>query len=271
MALEKLTLKETQSEELRLLTEFDKLCRDHNLQYYLAYGTCLGAIRHKGFIPWDDDTDVYMPRPDYEKLAALNPTGDDCKLMNRDDPLHCWGFGKFVSTKTYFEEPNCQSPKDYGVFIDIFPVDGMPENSAWARMRFRIICKLLLLEFYTYYYTPKENSTLKKRSYLTIISTCLRIIPRTTFRKMVRKLCTRYSFTNSQTLAVYEAGAEPNPPLLTHNHFKHPQYADFEGLKFPTVNNAESYLENLYGTSWHTPIKREYAEHGSAYWRSSSH
>ena len=69
--MQELTLREIQLAELEILIEFDRICKLHNLKYSLAAGTLLGAIRHKGFIPWDDDIDVCMPRPDYEKFIEL--------------------------------------------------------------------------------------------------------------------------------------------------------------------------------------------------------
>ena len=72
-------LKELKKIELDILLYIDRICREHNLLYYMAYGTLLGAVRHKGFIPWDDDIDIVMPRPDYEKLIKIM-RGGECKV-----------------------------------------------------------------------------------------------------------------------------------------------------------------------------------------------
>ena len=71
-----LSIEEVKKVELNLLLDFDKYCKQNNLRYYLCYGTLIGAVRHKGFIPWDDDIDVIMPREDYEKLMALHGEGE---------------------------------------------------------------------------------------------------------------------------------------------------------------------------------------------------
>ena len=72
MENKRLSLQEIQQVTLGILLEFDKLCRQYHLRYSLAYGTLIGAVRHKGFIPWDDDIDVVMPRGDYEKLLKIS-------------------------------------------------------------------------------------------------------------------------------------------------------------------------------------------------------
>ena len=74
--MQQLSLREVQLEELNLLKDFDQFCKKYNLKYSLCYGTLIGAARHKGFIPWDDDIDVCMPRPDYERLKSTTITMD---------------------------------------------------------------------------------------------------------------------------------------------------------------------------------------------------
>ncbi|MDT3366475.1 MAG: LicD family protein [Bacteroidota bacterium] len=109
---------------------FDDLCRRHGIRYYAAYGTALGAVRHGGFIPWDDDMDVYLLRGDYDRLLTL---GDDPALQgrygfarpgDRDYPLP---YAKFCNIRTsVVEDPRW--PAVLGVFIDLFPLDRAPED-----------------------------------------------------------------------------------------------------------------------------------------------
>ena len=114
--------------ELELLSVFDEICRKHNLRYFVTYGTLLGAVRHKGFIPWDDDLDVAMLRPDYERL----------KLVIQDELKEPYFFqdaytDSILSTfskirhshTTAIEKKYCQDAAPHqGIFIDIFPLDG---------------------------------------------------------------------------------------------------------------------------------------------------
>ena len=82
MAVKELTLDEMKAVELGILKKFDSICKENGLEYSLAYGTMLGAIRHKGFIPWDDDIDVFMKREDYEKLLALKYDDGDFEIKS---------------------------------------------------------------------------------------------------------------------------------------------------------------------------------------------
>lgn len=82
MAGKELTLDEMKAVELGILKKFDSICKENGLEYSLAYGTMLGAIRHKGFIPWDDDIDVFMKREDYEKLLTLKYDDGDFEVKN---------------------------------------------------------------------------------------------------------------------------------------------------------------------------------------------
>ena len=124
-----LTLDEIHSALFEILSEFDRVCRENELRYSLAYGTLLGAVRHKGFIPWDDDVDVVMPRPDYEKLYNLISSGEvklsKHFLVSEDRGKKAvYPFMKMmddrysIKCKTHIEVPY--------LFIDIFPLDGMP-------------------------------------------------------------------------------------------------------------------------------------------------
>lgn len=122
---------------LTILIKIDQLCRDHNLKYSLAYGTLLGAIRHKGFIPWDDDADIMMPRDDYEKLIQII-NASDCGLKFMTDENtdgYYFPFGKICDTRTILEEGEFKKIPDYGAYVDVFPMTRIPQTSAWQDYR----------------------------------------------------------------------------------------------------------------------------------------
>lgn len=132
--MKELTLRQIQLLELDILLEFHRICETHGLTYHIAYGTLLGAVLHGGFIPWDDDIDVLMPRPDYEKLMALFPSA--CKvphyrLISPLDTLSRHSYIKITDERTVKVETNFDyAPGPLGIDIDVFPLDGAPQEEA---------------------------------------------------------------------------------------------------------------------------------------------
>lgn len=117
-------IKELQKIQYNILVEFDRFCKEHNLKYFLAYGTLLGAVRHKGFIPWDNDVDVCMLRDEYEKLIKLYKD-NRYRLMSverckRNE--YTYAHAKMVDSETVLIE-KFQPDKELGVYIDVFPLD----------------------------------------------------------------------------------------------------------------------------------------------------
>lgn len=114
---------------LNLLKVFDKVCRENKLSYSLAYGTCLGAIRHKGFIPWDDDVDVYMPREDYQKLIEVFKDDERYQLYDiYKNDNYFYPFAKLFDTHTIFHPSYYAKGEPTNIYIDIFPLDNCKES-----------------------------------------------------------------------------------------------------------------------------------------------
>ena len=131
--MKRLDIKEIHEALLELLISVDQFCRNQQIRYSLAYGTLLGAVRHKGFIPWDDDVDILMPRPDFERFVTsfgkdggryqclYNTSGDDAHFVNF--------FAKVHDTATISHEKRMKNYR-FGLNIDIFPVDGKPDTES---------------------------------------------------------------------------------------------------------------------------------------------
>ena len=124
-----MTLAEIQAREYELLKQFDAYCKRHGLTYCLCGGTLLGAVRHKGFIPWDDDIDLMMPRADYERLRDLargEPVSDCLRVRYPGDAGYPYGFMKAVDARTVVYERNItRDEQRAGLALDIFPLDRM--------------------------------------------------------------------------------------------------------------------------------------------------
>lgn len=136
-------IKKTWAVELNILEELDRICKKHGLRYFAAFGTLLGTVRHKGFIPWDDDIDVVMFRKDYETLKRIAPLEIQAPFTFQDEntPFLLRTFCKIRDPRTTAVEfPNAPADFDQGMFVDIFPWDDGYDapsevDSVWAMER----------------------------------------------------------------------------------------------------------------------------------------
>lgn len=133
MTIEQDTLRQIQMIQLEMLIEVDRICKKYGIKYNIIAGTLLGAVRHGGYIPWDDDADVALLRPEYEKFRQVVKTELDTSRFyfqdNRRTRGYRWGYGKLRRKNTLFlREHQEHMPYGQGIFIDIFPLDGVPDN-----------------------------------------------------------------------------------------------------------------------------------------------
>lgn len=152
-----LTLKEIQLASLEVLKRVTDICEKENLRYYLAYGTLIGAIRHKGFIPWDDDIDIVMPRPDYDQLLKYmennkNKLGHLQLFTHKNNKSYPYAIAR-VSDNRYRIKMDNEKYYGLGVFIDIYPMDGLGNNKRKAG---RLCVKGQLLSSFCYQATRQR-------------------------------------------------------------------------------------------------------------------
>ena len=130
-------LRHVQMEQLYILEEVDRVCKENGISYFLDSGTLIGAVRHKGFIPWDDDIDIGMLREDYEKFLSVAPyslSNDFYFQTWKNDSNYALPFGKIRRKNTIFIEENGSASSQEGFFIDVFPFDNAP-NDIYERNR----------------------------------------------------------------------------------------------------------------------------------------
>lgn len=136
MKKEELTTQEIQSVSLEILKSVTDLCEELHLRYFLTYGTLIGAIRHKGFIPWDDDIDIMMPRKDYEELLSyFLAHNEDYPHLELFNPETCSDYPYMISRfsdNRYRLEVENEKPYGIGIFIDVYPLDGLGDTLADA-------------------------------------------------------------------------------------------------------------------------------------------
>lgn len=245
--MKELNIKEIKEIQIVILDEVVKFCEQENLRYFLGYGTLLGAIRHRGYIPWDDDIDLIMPRPDYEKLiSSFNSFHSKYKIYSPSiDYDYYLPFAKVSYENTVFQEMTDVAFNKIGVNIDIFPIDGLSFDesnrikSVKKQKRWRSILNLKFISI-------SKNRCLLKNIILLIGKVVFRNID---YRKIVKKMnefASIYSFDNSQLVGclVWNYGERE---IMDRTIFSDYTNVEFEGKEYLAPVDYHKYLENLYG------------------------
>ena len=232
-------LRDLQLVELELLIEFRDFCDKNNLKYYISGGTFLGAIRHKGFIPWDDDVDVAMPRKDYDTFVekASQYFDGDHKLWHFSlTPESRRPNSRLVDTKTFIRNNSWKESRVEPVWIDIFPLDGLPESSVLSTIhKIRLLFRKMLIGFANY-----ENIQDNKKD-----------------RKMYEKLLIKINsiFGFGKRLDVYQQYHLIEKDLRRYSNERSKVYFNFHGAyRFKSIMN----IEKIYGDGMQVEFEGNY-------------
>lgn len=239
-----------QDKLVNMLKWFHDTCIQNQLRYYIIAGTMLGAVRHKGFIPWDDDIDVGMPRSDYEKLRELSRDINEkssykFEYPGDNNPEYIYLFAKLYDSNTTFVEKK-RHPIKRGIYIDIFPLDGMGNDMDIAKREYKSFYKVFQLDMMI------TAAFLKRRSFLKNAAVFLGRLISPAFvrhRKLARKIdrfCKRHDFDTS-TLVCNLLGGAGTKGIVLHEYFGTPTLTQFENIEVYGLENPEPYLQSMYG------------------------
>lgn len=246
---------------LDILKAFDEICRKHQLRYYLEYGTLLGAVRHGGFIPWDDDLDIAMPRPDYEKLILhakewfSYPYEFVCFENDADYPLQ---FGKVQDASTTIVE----RPHLYylgGAYIDIFPLDALPDDEAEQRKHYAQYRKLKKLLYQTWRDPYKHGHG--PSSWWSLL--LRKIYPPREVQRRIRALSLKYPWREDGKAANLFGRRLIVQDVA--NDLGAGKPIDFEGCSFMSVLNPDKHLSEVYGDYMTPPPPPKIEQHAFRY------
>lgn len=256
-------LKKLQSKSLEILKYFKKFCEENDLTFYLCGGCCIGAVREKGFIPWDDDIDVFMPRNDYKKLYTLwNEKADTEKfscLKNTKDKFVGNIFITIVDNNTTLIKPY-QKELDIpqGVVIDVFPLDGCPSGKIKRRIQ---KFWAMIYSLYGAQVAPKKHGKMVNL----VGNILLRLAPSKNIRYSIwsfaEKKMSKYSINECDKITELCAGPYYMKNEYPKSAFIRPVYKEFEYCMMPLPTGYDKYLSMAFGDYMNLPPKEEQKPH----------
>ncbi|MDO5760162.1 MAG: LicD family protein [Bacteroidota bacterium] len=253
-------MKEVWAVELDLLSEFQRVANKYKIKYIASGGTMLGAVRHKGFIPWDDDVDIMMLREDYDKLISVAHEFSSPYFLqtNRNDKGYFRCFARLrnsLTTGIQKTEMNCHFQYNQGIFIDIFPMDNLVDNiKLFLRQQIKTRILLRKARYYSSllsrFYEDKNKIKFYYRKMLKSLITVKDKDEKCLFA--FEKECQRYNKLNTKKVSLLSFQFDNRIHDIERKDVYETENMDFEFLKVPVPKNYEKLLSWKYG-NWQIP------------------
>lgn len=261
--MKELTLREMQLAELDLLTVFDKICRENGLVYTLVGGTLLGAVRHKGFIPWDDDIDVGLARPYYERFISLVESGEiqlpeNLELLPDRGKNGVLPFLKIIDKNIAIHSDGGEPEEN--LWIDIFPIDGYPKDDKKALKFWKKVFwyRRIVMHNYMSYKGRKGLSGVRAR----LFTVYAKAYGAKKAVKKINKLIAKYPYESSELVGIVSWGMYGIGERMERTAFEIPTDIEFEGKQLMAMSNRKEYLTGIYGDFMKLPPKDKQVTHG---------
>lgn len=243
-------LKQIQNIELEILDEIMRICNKHKIPFIMMGGTCLGAIRHQGIIPWDDDIDLGMLRSDYDRFAFLCKTelSDNYFFQDFDTEKYCgFIFGKIRKNDTALVEEYSKNVKmNQGIWVDIFPFDYVSDDIAVHQKKYsKLLFFRNLLAIKQGFKVKKTDTRITKILYF-LVKSFIWLIPRKVIINKLNQLMINQNEVPTNTLFPYGCAWGLKERIST-NLFFETINVEFNGRSVPVFKDYDTYLRNLYG------------------------
>lgn len=267
------SLEEMKSIELQILEKVHAFCAEQGIKYYLAYGTLIGAIRHHGFIPWDDDIDIWMKRIDYEKFIEKFPDWGKNHFLHLNCHKTTNGynrvFAKVFDTRTIMVETDRNNKFNEGLFIDIFPLDGLTQNYLLKIIHLR---KLQLLKNILTIKILKSENVQNK-----LVRICCTFLKRMfsgfDINKIVQSYENQKKLYNVSDAEEYSlmtgGGTKGLDKVILAQYFSGSQMIEFEKKEFFIPKGYDAILKTIYGDYMQLPpVEKQVPHHNmKVYWK----
>lgn len=261
-------MKEIWAVQLDLFAEFDRVCRKYGIIYIASGGTMLGAVRHHGYIPWDDDIDLMLTRDQYDKLCQVAPNEFKHPYFfqtEKTDVGFMRGFARLRNSETtgiQKQEISYHLTYNQGIFIDIFPMDNIPnDKSKYERQCKKYSFYNLLFSYLNVIETGIVNDevSLLERSIRKLLSSSLGIISKKMrlcdhYYEKAQRECMRYNCEKSEYISLLSFQMDNLKHAIRNSDMDHIIYVDFEFLKMPIIANYDEHLKLKYG-KYLTPLQ----------------
>lgn len=258
-------LEEMKRIELNTLKQIHEICVSQDFRYFLIGGTLLGAVRHKGFIPWDDDIDIGMPRPDYERFIEYCSSNDvPFKLVcNKTDPNYGYLFAKAVDKNTVLIEENANKDgAELGIYVDIFPIDGLGNtfDEAISRLnKTRFNRELLVAANWKKFFRSKTRPIYQEPiriAFFLMSRMC-------SFKKLIKKIESQYDVDGFDKFkyAGCVCGSYRNKEVVEQSVYSEYVELPFEDASFYCPKDYDKYLKCIYGDYMKLPPKDKQVSH----------
>lgn len=267
-----ISVEEMKQLQVQIMQAVDTFCQENNLTYFLFSGTLIGAARHKGYIPWDDDVDICMKREDYDRFFQLfnaSQQGRYRAICFENAPGYYLASGKVIDTNTVMKE-NTESPFEIGVYIDIFPMDYIPSNEAQYKKMNAAIGRyrgMLMLKNLT----KRKGRSVVKSVALVCGKFLLKPVSRAYILNQISTLARKYVHNHDNTfnladISVYTYGKRELFPL---SDFASATELEFEEKKWSAPIGYDHVLSSMYGDYMKLPPKEKQVSHHDykVYWR----